>query len=250
MLLQKDHHHKLAESVHAWWRDAGVDYVSDGEVMNWLSPVPARVAPPKPAEAKRPDPVAPAVIAKPALREWPADLAALKAAIGEMPGSSYGPRCIAPMGEPGATALVIGDIPEDEEIAVGNYGSGSVATLRTNMLLAAQILPDLTYQTSLAHSRPATASLPKDDHSALADFARYQINLVQPQVVILFGSVACEALLGAELMAARGRLAFINHNGGKTAAMATFHPRTLMAQPQLKAQAWKDLQMLARKDYL
>jgi uracil-DNA glycosylase len=52
------------------------------------------------------------------------------------------------------------------------------------------------------------------------------------------------------LMAARGRLEIINHDDRKTAAIATFHPRTLMAQPQLKAQAWKDLQMLARKDYL
>lgn len=251
MLSSQDHHHNMAESVHAWWRDAGVDYVSDGEAMNWLSPLPAASIPtPKTAEAKRPDPVVQAAIAKPALKEWPADLAALKAAIAEMPGSSYSSSCIAPKGEAGATVLAIGDIPEEEEIAAGSYGAGPVSMLLTNMLIAAQIVPDLTYQTSLAHSRPATASLPKDDLPALADFARHQIKLVEPQVVVLFGSAACEALLGQELMQARGILHYINHDDRKTAAMATFHPRTLMAQPQLKAQAWKDLQMLARKDYL
>jgi uracil-DNA glycosylase len=250
MLSSQDYHHKLAESVHAWWRDAGVDYVTDGEPMNWLGPVVARPAPAKPVERMLIEPAAPAVVAKAPLAEWPSDLAALKASISALPGSSYGSRCITPKGEVGATALVIGDFPEEEEIAAGEFGAGPVATLLTNMLLACQIVPDLTYHTALAHSRPATASLPKDDLPALAAFARHQIALVQPKVVVLFGSAACEAMLSEELMSARGRLAYINQDDRKTAAVATFHPRTLVAQPQLKAQAWKDLQMLVRKDYL
>jgi DNA polymerase len=250
MLSQQDHYHKLAESVHAWWLNAGVDYVCEADAMNWLSAAPTPVSSPRPAGATRPVPVAPIAATEPASIEWPDDLTALKASISHMPGSNYGPRCIAPKGEAGATVMVVGDIPEEEEIVAGNYDSGPVATLLTNMLLAAQFLPDLTYHTSVAHSRPATASLPKADFPALANFARHQIKLVQPQIVILFGSAACEALLGQELMQARGILHYINHNGGKTAAMATFHPRTLIAQPQLKSHAWKDLQMLMRKDYL
>jgi uracil-DNA glycosylase len=250
MLSSQDYHRRLAESVHAWWRDAGVDYVTDGEPMNWLGPVVARPAPAKPAERMLIEPAAPAVVAKSPLAEWPNDLATLKQAISAFPGSQYGARCIAPKGEAGATALVIGDFPEEEEIEAGEFGAGPVATLLANMLLACQIVPDLTYQTALAHSRPATASLPKDDLPSLAEFARHQIAVVQPKVVVLFGSAACEAMLSQELMQARGRLMYINQDDRKTAAVATFHPRTLMAQPQLKAQAWKDLQMLVRKDYL
>lgn len=250
MLSSQDIHSQMAESVHAWWRDAGVDYVTDGLAMDWLAPAAPRPAVPEIAKPKAVAIPISVQAPKPALREWPNDIAALKAAIAEMPGANYGPHCVAPSGETGATVLVIGDMPEEEEVAAQAYGSGPVAQLLVNMLLAAQILPDLTYRTNLAHSRPATASLPKDDLPALADFARHQISLVQPQVVILFGTAACDALLGQELMRARGRLEYINHHDRKTAAIATFHPRTLMAQPQLKAQAWKDLQMLARKDYL
>jgi uracil-DNA glycosylase len=250
MLSSQDIHTKLAESVHAWWRDAGVDYVTNGSAMNWLAPAAPRQATPEIPKPKPINPPAAAFVPKPALREWPNDIAALKAAIADMPGGNYGTHCIAPTGEMGATAFIVGDMPEEEEIAAGAFGSGPVARLLINMLLAAQFLPDLTYQTNLAHSRPATASLPKDDVPALADFVRHQIRLVQPQVVILFGTAACDALLGQELMQARGNLHYINHHDRKTAAIATFHPRTLMAQPQLKAQAWKDLQMLARKDYL
>jgi uracil-DNA glycosylase len=255
MLSKGETQIQLAASILAWWREAGVDYVTDGEPMNWLSPemaapvvsrfveTPEVTQPVKPLAQPAPTPV----------QTWPDDLAALKTMIREragLPGLAYGGSCAAPTGEAGATAMVIGDFPEEEEIAAGQFGAGAAAKLLSNMLLAAQIIPDLTYTTALAHSRPATGAIPKADFADLAAFARHQIKLVQPKIVILFGSAACEALLGAELMATRGRLAFINQDDRKTAAVATFHPRTLMAQPQLKAQAWKDLQVVVKKEYL
>jgi uracil-DNA glycosylase len=258
MLSSQDYHNKIAESALAWWRDAGVDYVSDGEAMNWLAPVataPMRAEPPKPIEQPRRAVAAPEPAAAPkaARAEWPADLGALKAAIAggaALPGCSYGSRTIAPTGEQGATAMVIGDFPEHDEVATGDYGSSAAGQLTAKILLAAQILPDFVYRTALAHSIPAAGSLPKDDLAILAEFVRHQIALVQPKIVVLFGSAACEAMLAQELMKARGNLLYINQNDRKTAAIATFHPRTLIMQPQLKVQAWKDLQILARKDYL
>ena len=256
MLSPQEYHNKLAESALAWWRDAGVDYVSDGEAMNWLAavaPAPVLEETPKPVEQVRRAVNAPVIAQTPKLAEWPSDLDALKAAIangGALPGCGYGSRTVAPTGEAGAVAMVIGDFPEQEDVASGIYGSSAVGRLTENILLAAQILPDFVYRTALAHSIPAAASLPKADLPALAAFVRHQIALVQPKIVILFGSAACEAMLSQDLMKARGNLHYFNQDDRKTAAIATFHPRTLIAQPQLKAQAWKDLQMLARKDYL
>ena len=256
MLSTQEYHNKLAESALAWWRDAGVEYVSDGEAMNWLAPVaaaPVRAEAPKPVEQVRSAAVAPIIAPTTKVAEWPADLAALKATIANgaaLPGCGYGSRTVAPTGEAGAVAMVIGDFPEQEDAASGIYGSSAVGRLTENILLAAQILPDFVYKTALAHSIPAAASLPKADLPSLAAFVRHQIALVQPKIIILFGSAACEAMLSQELMKARGNLLYINQDDRKTAAIATFHPRTLIAQPQLKAQAWRDLQMLARKDYL
>ena len=256
MLSPQEYHNKLAESALAWWRDAGVEYVSDSEAMNWLAavaPAPRREEVPKVIEQVRRAAVAPSIAPAAKLAEWPSDLAALKAAIAggaALPGCGYGSRTVAPTGEAGAVAMVIGDFPEQDDVASGIYGSSVVGRLTENILLAAQILPDFVYKTALAHSIPAAASLPKADLPALAAFVRHQIALVQPKIIILFGSAACEALLSQELMKARGNLLYINQDDRKTVAIATFHPRTLMAQPQLKAQAWRDLQMLARKDYL
>jgi uracil-DNA glycosylase len=254
MLSTGNNQTQLVQSMLAWWRDAGVDYVTDGEPMNWLSPEIAAPVVGRFVEAPVvTQPVIAPSPAAPPVQAWPDDLAILKAMIRDragLPGLAYGGACAAPIGEAGATAMVIGDFPEEEEIAIGQFGAGPVAKLLSNMLFAAQIIPDLTYTTALAHSRPATGALPKADLTNLAAFARHQIGLVKPKIIILFGSAACEALLGAELMNARGRLEIINHSDRNTAAVATFHPRTLMAQPQLKAQAWKDLQMVVRKDYL
>jgi uracil-DNA glycosylase len=253
MLSSPDYQQRLTESALAWWREAGVDYVTDGAPMNWLNPDIARSAAVKPVERAVIEHAAPIVSANAPLVRWPDELATLKAAIASghaLPGCNYGPNCIAPLGEAGATALVIGDFPEEAELSAGQFGAGPVGVLQTSMLLACAIVPDLTYQTALALSRPAAGSLPKGDLDQLASFARHQIAMIKPKVIVLFGSAACEALLAQELMQARGNLLHINHDDGKTAAIATFHPRTLMAQPQLKAQAWKDLQMLARKDYL
>ncbi len=256
MLSSENYHNKMAESALAWWRDAGVDYVCEDETVDWLAPVvaaPIRNDESKPAEQARREVVAPVIAPARPLAEWPADLEALKAAIAggaELPGCGYGSRTIAPTGEAGAMAMIVGDFPEQDDIGSGSYGSSAVSKLTENILLAANILPDFVYKTALAHSIPAAAALPKDDLPALAAFVRHQIALVQPKIVIIFGSAACEAMLSQDLMKARGNLRDINQDDRKTAAIATFHPRTLILQPQLKAQAWKDLQMLARKDYL
>lgn len=250
MLSPGEYHQRLAESALAWWRDAGVDYVTDGQPANWLAPMVARPAPAKLEEKAF---IEPPLASKAARAVWPDDLAALKTMIRDgsgLPGLSYGLPCAVPSGEAGATAMVIGDFPEEEDIAALQFGCGAVAGLATNMLLASGIVPDLAYTCALAHSRPAASSLPKGDLADLAAFARHHIDLVHPKIVVLFGSAACEAMLGEELMAVRGQLRFIKHNDRKTAVVATFHPRTLIAQPQLKAQAWRDLQLLVRKEYL
>jgi uracil-DNA glycosylase len=248
------------QSFIAWWQEAGVDYVTDGEPMNWLSPeiaapVVGRFVEVPDVQKRMPIQASPTIVADKLLppHEWPTDLDQLKAMVRDraaLPGLNYGASQIMPVGEVGATAMVIGDFPEEDEIAAGRFGAGPAAKLLGQMLLAAQIVPDLTFTTTLALSRPAAGSLPRTDYSALAAFMNRQIDLVRPKLLILFGSAACEALLGAELMEMRGRLAIINHSDRNTAAVATFHPRTLMAQPQLKAQAWKDLQVVVKKDYL
>jgi uracil-DNA glycosylase len=90
--------------------------------------------------------------------------------------------------------------------------------------------------------------VPENELPGLAAFMRHQIGLVAPDALLLLGSKVSKALLGLDLMKARQELRYFNHDGRTMAAMATYHPRLLMARPTLKAQAWRDLQMFAKRD--
>jgi uracil-DNA glycosylase len=246
----------IASSLVDWWKMAGVEYLVEDVSVDWLAPkeaetVPLAAATAAPTRISESEPI----IARPAISssDWPADIAALQAAIASglpLPGNTYGGKSAAPVGPVNAQLMIIGDIPDIEEIETGSFGAGGAGLLLANMVGAIGYNLADCYLGALATTRPATGELPEDDYSSLAAFALHQINLVNPQRVLVLGSAACRALLGADLMDARDVKSNINHIVGKKAATPTFHPRTLLARPILKAQAWKDLQMVAKKDAL
>ena len=240
----------LADSIHSWWRDAGVDYLCEETTTNWLDePAP----PPATAEqlvrqaASAPSPKA----AQPVRTDWPADFEALQIAIASdarLPGNGFGPARAAPHAVHAPELMVLIDFPEEEDLRVGNLGNGPVGALLRAMLKACGYAPEKIYLGALAHSRPASGALSPADLPVLADFARHQIKIAQPEKLLFLGSAVSETLLGQELMQARTNLPDFNQDGGILTAVATFHPRTLLARPVLKAQAWKDLQRIVRKD--
>ena len=225
-----------AASYIDWWKLAGADYQVDTLPVNWLqdnhnvavAPMLADVIlTTQPVQAKSPIPS----------EENP-------------PGYDYGGKQAIPIGDKSARLMIVSDLPDPEDIAAGLLGEGPSGKLLRKMIAAIGTEFSDCYFTALAHSRPATGDIPDTDLPALAAFALHQIALVKPEMVLILGSVACQALLGAELMTARGNLHYFNHDGQKVSVIVTFHPRTLLARPILKAQAWKDLQMLNFKDAL
>lgn len=241
----------LAESILGWWSDAGVDYLCGEEAMNWLEePMapPADIAEPRRQAA----PAAPFTVAPPAPRTaWPDDQATLLAALASdptLPGNGYSPARAAPRAVDAAALMVLLDFPEEEDLRAGTLCNGAVGHLLHAMLKACGYAPDEVYLGALAHSRPASGALPSQDMALLGDFARHQIALAKPQRLLLLGTAVSEALLGKELMEARATSPDLNQNGVNLSGAVTFHPRILLSRPILKAQAWKDLQRIVRKD--
>jgi uracil-DNA glycosylase len=246
----------ISNSFVAWWRDAGVDYCVDGEPFDWLAGpeeerAKAEIRPePRQLPAQAPQRIAP--IAAPSA-PWPDSLTALHEAFAggaPLPGCDYSAARALPVGAANAKWMILTDFPEEADIASGKLGEGPAGTLLRAMLSAIGIDLSSCYIAALAHSRPASGSLPQEAQDALARFAKHHIALANPQRILLLGSAATEFLLGKDLMAARADLPDFNHNVENRAAMMTFHPRTLLARPILKAQAWRDLQMLAKKELL
>ena len=240
----------LAESILGWWRDAGVDYLCGEAPTNWLND--AAIAASRNEAPPMRSAASPTPVAKQASRTvWPDDFDALQSAIANdasLPGSGYSPVRAAPHAVHASELMVLMDFPEEEDLRAGVLGNGPVGTLLQAMLRACGYAPQNVHLGALAYSRPASGALSPADLPLLADFARHQIKVTRPQKLLFLGTTVSEALLGEELMTARQILPDFNQDGVSLATVTTFHPRTLLARPVLKAQAWRDLQRIVRKD--
>ncbi len=240
----------MTDSLNTWWELAGVDAFVGEMPVNWLeldtkpeAAETAQLPPPQSAKSPLSEPVRPAV-------ERPTDIETLKALItsgAALPGNTFGSRFVTPIGFVGSEVMIVSDLPDQDEIEAGKMGSAASGALLDRMMAAIGISLADCYWTALATTIPSTGEVPEAAHSELADFIRYQMSLVKPKSLILLGSAACKALLNEELMKARAQLRNFNHDGHNMAVLTTFHPRTLIARPAMKAQAWKDLQMFARR---
>lgn len=239
----------MIDSLNGWWELAGVDSAVSDISVDWLA------LDTKPEPASSPpiiEKTHPETTAKPKV-EWPQDIDALRLALSEqvaLPGNSYGSRPVTSIGPSSCDVMVVSDLPDSDELTAGKLGSGASGVLLERMLTAIGVNLAHCYWTSLASTIPATGELPDADIPELAGFLRHQIGLIKPNNIISLGSSASKALLGLDLMEARQNLRHFNHDGGKVAVLTTFHPRTLIARPQMKSQAWKDLQMFAKRDIL
>lgn len=234
---------KMVESLTGWWELAGVDAYVGEEAVRWLELESRADAPPvAPVEI-------PSIAPAPSI-EWPGDIETLRSMIAggaELPCNAFGSKPVAPTGPASCEVMIVSDLTDQDELPSAMLGSGATGVLLKRMLAAIGIELSDCYWTALAMTIPPTSEVPESAFPVLAEFVRHQIALVKPKSLILLGSAACKAMLGEELMAARAQLRILNHDVGIMAALATFHPRTLIARPAMKAQAWKDLQMFAKR---
>lgn len=248
---------KAAKSYLGWLADAGADMLVEDTPTSWLDASEEKLtfAEPKTQTDNAP----PARKAQPPLQaengeillpsDWPDSMTALRDMLqagAKLPGNHYGGRNIAIEDNAAAKLMLVLDLPERDDIQAGRLASGAQSVLLSNMMAAIGVDMAQCHIAALASTRPATGMLPEEDLPLLAQFLGHQVSLIKPQQLILFGSSVSGALLGAELMNARGNLHYFNHSDENVAALTTFHPRTLLARPQMKAQAWKDLQMLSK----
>lgn len=241
---------RMIESLTGWWELAGVDSAVGAVPVDWLAmEAKADVVGPVNAQSLVAEDISRTEPARPVV-DWPSDIDMLKAMMADgvaLPGNAFGTAFVAPVGAAQSDVMVVSDMPDQDELAGRKLGSGASGLLLERMLAAIQVgLPDC-YWTALATTIPPTGEVPENELAGLADFVRHQIGLVKPRSLILLGSAASKALLGEELMEARQSLGNINYEGRNMAVLTTFHPRTLIARPAMKAQAWKDLQMFAKR---
>lgn len=105
-----------------------------------------------------------------------------------------------------------------------------------------------TYFTNVLKCRPIGNRSPQPEEvAACMPMLRQQIQLLQPACLVALGRVAASALLGREddLDALRGQVhRYVDDGGISIPLVVTHHPAALLLHGQLKADAWRDLQLL------
>ena len=233
------------ESLSGWWELAGVDSAVHESAVDLLAQhavdTSSNMSVLSLSEKKQTEAQAtPTVI-------WPNDIITLREMVvsgAPLPGNTYGPVRSPSVGPISSDVMVVSDLPDIMPMAE-NRTSLNVELLH-RMLAAIGIDTAQCHCTWLATSIPPAGEIPATDLHELAHFMLHQIQLIKPKSLVILGSAACKALLGEELMHARTELRNIVHDGLNIPTLATFHPRTLIARPAMKKQAWIDLQMFAK----
>jgi len=258
----------IAESLLAFWADAGVDAMLLDEAIDRIEAGKV-MPPPRPAA-----PIAPlAAVASPrlgagqtdisgavaqaqALAAAASDLEALVAAIAGFEGcplrfEGAATKAVVYRGDPKATLVVIGEGPGADEDARGEPFVGRAGKLLDRMLAAAG-LTDRVLITNTVFWRPPGNRAPTPAEQAIcAPFVERIIQLVQPKMLLLAGGAPAKAMLKREegILSLRGRwFEWRSADGSlELPAMPTLHPAFLLRQPGAKKRAWTDLLTLTER---
>lgn len=184
-----------------------------------------------------------------ALAAGAADLADLHARWAAVPGCSLAAssRMIAAHVPVGAALMLVGGTPGEDDERAGAIFSGKPGLLLDAMLRAIGLARS---DVALAHVvpwRPPGGRVPSPlELSLCLPFARRQIALTGPQVLLCLGERAAQPLLGTRdtLLRLRGRWFDYEGETVTVKTLATYAPDFLLKQPLHKRRAWGDLLML------
>ncbi|MFO0512996.1 MAG: uracil-DNA glycosylase [Gammaproteobacteria bacterium] len=138
--------------------------------------------------------------------------------------------------------MVIGEAPGEEEDRQGEPFVGASGQLLTAMLAAIGLPRDSVFIANIVKCRPPGNRDPRPEEAAACrDHLDRQVELLRPRLILAFGKVAAQNLLGAE--ATVGSLRGAVHRFGplNTPVVVTYHPAYLLRSPGEKRKAWEDL---------
>lgn len=142
--------------------------------------------------------------------------------------------------------MFIGEGPGQVEDEQGLAFVGPAGQLLTRMLLAIDLPRDRVYICNVVKCRPPNNRVPEPQEAAACMLhLRMQVALVRPKVIVLLGSTAAKATLGADIRITRDRGQWYERKG--VWMMPTFHPSALLRDPAKKKDAWEDMQALRDK---
>jgi len=262
---------EAAAELLAWYAELGVDVALDDSPVDRLSPAFAReVAAPAAARSAEPQPTASrpergasgasllataaptpptddvAIAARDAARAA-GTLDELREALTRFEGCNLrltAPQLVFADGNPSSKLMFVGEAPGRDEDIQGLPFVGRSGQLLDRALAAIGLTRNDIYIANVVPWRPPGNRRPTPIETAICrPFIERQIELVDPDILVLLGGASASELLNTSegILKLRGRWREYDTGRRKIRAMATLHPAYLLRQPRDKRYVWRDL---------
>lgn len=147
-------------------------------------------------------------------------------------------------GAPKARLMIIGEAPGRDEDLEGKPFVGRAGQLLDRMLAAIGLGEADVHITNVVYWRPPGNRTPTPQECQVCrPFLDRQMELVEPDIVLLLGGAAAKQMLDTPegIMRIRGRWREIAVGDRRLKTLATLHPAYLLRTPAAKRLAWRDL---------
>ena len=141
-----------------------------------------------------------------------------------------------------ADLMLIGEAPGAEEDRQGRPFVGKAGRLLDAMLYAIGFDRKQVFICNVLKCRPPNNRDPKSEEvEACSLFLTAQIDIVKPKVILALGRFAAHRLLHTEAPVYKMRETSNVLPGTDIPVVVTYHPASLLRNPEQKAQSWRDL---------
>ena len=147
-------------------------------------------------------------------------------------------------GNDNARIMLIGEGPGRDEDLQGLPFVGRAGKLLDKMLGAISLTEDDVYITNIVYWRPPGNRTPTTQEvEACLPFLNRQVELLDPEIVVLIGAPASHNLLGTKegITRLRGKWRDCEIGGKTRRVMPILHPAYLLRTPAAKHHAWRDM---------
>ena len=149
-----------------------------------------------------------------------------------------------------SSIMIIGEAPGEKEEECGQTFQGDTGNLLKKMLLAINLKKENIYSCYAVNFRPPEDRKPTSQEiRRYSSFLKEQISIIEPKIIILFGSSAMESLTASssKISNERGKWKEIILKNKTYPIMITFSPSYLIRFPENKRYSWEDLKKIDKK---
>lgn len=149
------------------------------------------------------------------------------------------------VGNADAQIMFIGEAPGADEDKQGEPFVGRAGQLLNKIIEACQLQRSDIYICNILRCRPPGNRNPLPQEAAnCREFLDAQIQVVNPEYIVCWGTVAAQNLLNEKRTIGRLRGSFHQHKSAKV--LCTYHPSYLLRNPSAKKDVWEDMKILMK----